>query len=70
MGKSRFIAQDRWCDICSRPAALLVVTSSRDDPKPTRPVCSNKHGEMLIDQLNRADKAEKEGRVPIPLEEE
>ncbi len=69
MPRKRFIAQDRWCVMCSRPAALLVVTAHKDDPT-LRPVCSNAHGENVIEQLARADDAEKEGRVPVPVERE
>ncbi len=52
MARKRFIVQDRFCEICSAPAALLVVTAHKDDPA-VWPVCSTDHGEMLIKQLDR-----------------
>ena len=57
MAKRRFIVQDRWCDLCSQPAALLVVTAT--DPK-VRHVCSIDHGKLLIRQLERSDAGEEE----------
>lgn len=50
MAKRRYIVQDRWCELCSKPAALLVFTVGEPGLKP---VCSEAHGEELIRQLDR-----------------
>ncbi len=63
MAKKRFIVQDRFCELCSAPAALLVVTAHKDDPH-AWPVCSYDHGEMLIDQLDRGERVVKSPEVP------
>jgi hypothetical protein len=56
MAKRRYIVQDRWCEICSQPAAYLVYTIG--DPG-LKPVCRPAHGELLIDGLARQDEANK-----------
>jgi hypothetical protein len=57
-----FIVQDRWCELCSRPAALRVVRARKDGK--LWDVCSTEHGQMLIDQQKRMEKGLKEGTTP------
>ncbi len=52
MSPRRYVVQDRWCEICSKPAALLVYTVGQPGLKP---VCSTPHAELLIEQLTRQD---------------
>ena len=52
MSRQRFITWDTFCDICSAPAALRVVT--RGEPT-MKPVCTEDHGRMLIKQMEAQD---------------
>ncbi len=43
-----YIVQDRWCELCSRPAALLIFTVGKPG---LIPVCSEEHGQIIIEKL-------------------
>ncbi len=54
MARKRFITWDTFCEICSGPAALRVVTWGEAT---MRPVCTEEHGQKLIGQLEVEDAA-------------
>lgn len=41
------ITQDRWCDLCSQPAALVVERRTRP-PRTAAHACSQKHAETIV----------------------
>lgn len=61
MAKAFYIVQDRWCSICSAPAAFQVFELRIGK---LMPVCSIDHGEELIRQKLREREVEKAGTAP------
>ncbi len=58
MKPTYFIAQDRWCEVCETPAALVVVETRGDGARLVGAVCSQEHGEQLIDHIRKYNAAE------------
>jgi len=56
VAKAFYIVQDRWCEICSAPAAFLVLELRESK---LMPVCTLDHGEELIRQKLRERKKAK-----------
>ncbi len=60
MPRGFYIVQDRWCEICSAPAAFQVLELGA---LKLMPVCTHDHGELLIKQkMAEREKALKESQ--------
>jgi len=56
-GERYFVAQDRWCAVCSEPAAFVVVESHPTEQRARMlgAVCSHEHGEHIIEHAKEQD---------------